>query len=145
MYVHNQCIIVAKSSIFAEKSLYNRWIIIVYAESSKNRHKIVINCRKIVENCLKIVKNRCKIVQNRCKIVENHYRIFVESIKKSLYNRWIIVVYAESSKTANLCRRCVVVRLCSEITPCKLSQRASSYKGTFKKIILLKKWVFKGI
>ena len=139
--MHNRRKIVDIRRKIVVKSLNNHCVCRIV----ENRHKIVKNCRKIVENCLKIVQYRCKIVKNRCKIVENHYRIFVESIKKSLYNRWIIVVYAESSKTANLCRRCVVVRLCSEITPCKLSQRASSYKGTFKKIILLKKWVFKGI
>ena len=44
-------------------------------------------------------------------------------------------------RAKNLCRRCVAVRPCSEITPCKLSQRTSSYEGTsFKKRIFLKTW-----
>ena len=87
---------------------------------SQNRQNLPQNCRKLPQN----VKNRCKIVQNRRKIVENHYRIFVESIKKSLYNRWIIVVYTESSKTATKFienrRKIVVNRLKIVENRCKI-------------------------
>ena len=67
-----------------------------------------------------MIENRRKIVENHRKIVENHYRIVLESIKNCCF-------FQMQQCAKNLCRRCVAFRPCSEITPCKLSQRTSSY------------------
>ena len=72
----------------------------------QNRQKSPQNRRKSLQNCRKSPQNRRKSLQNRCRIDQE-------------------LLFFPDAK--NLCRRCVTFRPCSEINPCKLSQRYSSY------------------
>ena len=92
-------------------------------KSPQNRQKSPQNRRKSLQNRRKSPQNRRNSLQNRCRIDQELFFFQMQQCAK------------------NLCRRCVAFRPCSEITPCKLSQRTSSYEGTFfKKIIFLKTW-----
>ena len=85
-------------------------------KSPQNRRKSPQNRRKSPQNRRKSLQNRRKSPQNRRNSLQNRCRIDQE-----------LFFFQMQQCAKNLCRRCVAFRPCSEITPCKLSQRTSSY------------------
>ena len=72
---------------------------------TQNRQKLPQNRRKLPKNRPKSLQNCPKSLQNRRKSLQHHCRIFVESIKKSLYNRCVcrIVENGESVSSMRCC------------------------------------------